>query len=116
MRERIIENFMNIKFEENRYTTPITMEFRIKNQDHTVNPFYFYCEIFMEIRIINPTTKLISNKVTVFPKLGTMSTHLRRQIKPTRYKSLKVYANHQPESAIPFKKILYKNILVFYLH
>ena len=83
MRERIIENFMNIKFEEDRYTTPITMEFRIKNQDHTVNPFYFYREIFMEIRIIDPTTKLISNKVTVYPKTGTMSTHLRQQIKPT---------------------------------
>lgn len=116
MRERIIENLMNFKFEKNRYTTPITMEFRIKKQDHTVNPFYCYREIFMEIRIIDPTTKLISNKVTVFPKMGTMSTHLRRQIKPTQYTSLKVYANHQPASATPFKTILYKNMLVFYLH
>ena len=49
MRKHIIENSTKIKFEKHQCTTPITMNFRFKNQDSTVNPSYLHHEIFIEI-------------------------------------------------------------------
>ena len=57
---------MNIRFEKNRYTTFIAMEFCIKNQDYIDNPPYFYRDIFTEMKLIDPTTKLIFIKRTIY--------------------------------------------------
>ena len=65
----------------------------------------------MEMKIIDPTTKIISNKETVYnePKKLPEDRHYINEFKETKetntqYKSLNLYVNHQLKSAIPFQR------------
>ena len=78
--------------------------------------------MFMEIKLIDPPTKLLSNKGIIYnqpeilPKGGDYVNKLKATKKTSmQCNSLKIYVNYQLESAIPFKKSLNK-MLVFFPH
>ena len=69
-RERILNHAINIKFERNRYTTPIIIEFRQKKDHNTITPAKLHRDIFAETLIINSIVKKIKNdgKTYAHPK------------------------------------------------
>lgn len=112
IRERIVTYAINIKVEKNRYTTLITMKFRIKHNDRNVNPPYLHYKIFKEIKMVHPTAKLITNKETVYnePKELSEGGKYINELKTTKetnaqYNSLRVCVNHTLELSILFKMI-----------
>ena len=113
-RERLLNNAINIKFERDRYTTPITIEFRQKQDKGSINPAKLHRDLFAEILLIDTTTKIISNNGTIFthPKelpLGTeyASSSTEATIHNQKFNSVKAYICCNIETAIPYKIFLY---------
>ena len=69
-REHILNHSVNITYERDRYTTPITIEFRQKSNQTSNTPAKLHRELFAEMLMIEPTTKMITNdgKVYTHPK------------------------------------------------
>ena len=65
-RESLLNNTINIKFERNRYTTPITIEFRQQKDKGFVNPAKLHRDVFAEMLLIDSTTKIIINNGDTF--------------------------------------------------
>lgn len=53
-------------FERDKYTTPITIKFRRQKDKGSTNPAKFHRDLFAEILLIDPTTKIISNNGKIF--------------------------------------------------
>ena len=67
MRERMVENSINITFEKYRYTAPLTIEFVIRKIDHTINLPHLHREfLLIKIKLVEPTAKIFSNKGTIY--------------------------------------------------
>ena len=60
-RESLLNNTINITFECDRYTTPITIEFRQQKDKGFINPMKLHRDLFAEMLLIESTTKTISN-------------------------------------------------------
>ena len=76
-RERLLNNTINSKIERDRYTTPITIEFRQQKDKGFVNPAKLHRDVFAELLLIDSTTKMIINN-------GDTFTHPKKT--PTREK------------------------------
>ena len=86
-RERLLNNAINIKFERDRYTTPITIEFRQKQDKGSINPAKLHRDLFAEMLLIDTTTKMISNNGTIFthPKELPLGTEYASSFTPSDY-------------------------------
>ena len=60
-RERLLNHAVNITYERDRYTTPITLEFRQKSDQTSITPAKLHRGLFAEMLMIDPTTKMITN-------------------------------------------------------
>ena len=69
-RERLLNHVVNITYERDRYTTQITLESRQKSDQTSITPFKLHQELFVDMLMIDPTTKMITNdgKVYTHPK------------------------------------------------
>ena len=65
-RESLLKNAINIKFERDICTTPITNEFRQQKDKGSVNPAKLHRDLFAELFLIDPTTKMISKNGEIF--------------------------------------------------
>ena len=63
IRKRLLNNVITIKFEHDRYTTPVTIEFRQQQDKGSIDPAKIHRDLFAEILLINTTTKMISKTV-----------------------------------------------------
>ena len=52
IRERLLNNVISIKFERDRYTTPITIEFFQQQEKESINPAKLNRDLFAEILLI----------------------------------------------------------------
>ena len=86
-RKRLLNNVINIKFECDRYTTPITIEFRQKQDKGYINPAKLHRDLFAEMLLIDTTTKMISNNGTIFthPKELPLGTEYASSFTPSDY-------------------------------
>ena len=113
-RERLLNNVINIKFERDRYTTPITIEFRQQKDNGSINPAKLHRDLFTEMLLIDTTAKMISNNGMTFthPKelpLGNeyASTFTEATIHNQKFNSVKAYIFCNVETAISYKQFLY---------
>ena len=69
-REYLLNHAVNIIYERDRYTTPIIIEFRQKSDHTSITPAKLHRELFTEMLMIDPITKMITNdgKVYTHPK------------------------------------------------
>ena len=72
-RERLLNNTINSKIERDRYTTPITIEFRQQKDKGFVNPAKLHRDVFAELLLIDSTTKMIINNGDTFTHLKKLS-------------------------------------------
>ena len=115
-RERLLNNKINIKFERDRYTTPITIEFRQQQDKRFINPAKLHRDLFAKTLLIDVTTKMISNNGTTFtyPKelpLGKeyASVFTEATIHNQHFNSVKAYICCNIETVIAYKQFLYSN-------
>ena len=65
-RERLFNNSINIKFERDRYTIPITIKFRQQKDNGSINAAKIHRDVFAEMLLIDSTTKIITNNGDTF--------------------------------------------------
>ena len=113
-RERLLNNAVNIKFERDRYTTPITIEFRQQKDNGSINPAKLHRALFAEMLLIDSTTKVISNNGMTFTNPKELpqgneysSTFTEATIHNQKFNSVKAYICCNIETSIPYKKFLY---------
>ena len=116
IRERLLNNVISIKFERDRYTTPITIEFCQQQDKESINPAKLNRDLFAEILLIDATTKIISNNGTIFahPKelplrKEYVSAFTEAPIHNHKFNSVKAYICCNTETATPYKQFLYSN-------
>ena len=112
-RECLLNNAINIKFERDRYTTPITIEFRQQQDKKSIDPAKLHSDLFAEMMLINATTKMISNNGTIFthPKELPLGNKYARSFTEStiynqRFNSVKAYLCYNIKTAIPYKQFL----------
>ena len=54
-----------VKYENNRYITPVNVEFGSNDSDSTVNIASKHCKLFAAIKILDPFAKIITDDDTV---------------------------------------------------
>ena len=59
--ERLLNHAVNITHERGRYTTSTTIEFHQKSDQTSITPAKLRRELFAEMLMIDPTTKMITN-------------------------------------------------------
>ena len=64
--ERLLNHAVNITYERDRYTAPITIEFRQKSDQTSITLAKLHRELFTEMLMIDPTTKMITNDGRVY--------------------------------------------------
>ena len=113
-RERLLDNAINIKFDRNRYTASITIEFRQQQDKGSINPAKLHSDLFAEMLLIDTTTNMISNNGTIFthPKklpLGNKyaSSFTEANIHNQKFNSVKAYICCNIETAISCKQFIY---------
>ena len=126
--ERLLNHAVNITYERDIYTTPITLAFRQKSDQTSITPAKLHRELCVEMLIINPTTKLITNdgKVYTHPKelpIGTeyINTFTEATVNNKKFNTVKAYVCCKIETALHYKKFMYndngaKTILPFLRH
>ena len=89
MHDRIIKHATEIKFVKDRYTTPMIVEFSspLKSGNNTVNITSIHCKIFVAMKILDLSLKLItqaekslrtSRRLSHWERLQKNSKHHRR--------------------------------------
>ena len=116
-RERLLNHAVNITYKRDIYTTPITLEFLQKSDQTSITPAKIHREVFAEMLMIDPTTKMITNdgKVYTHPKelpIGTEFTNTFTKATDNNKKSntVKAYVRCKIETALHYKKSMYNNI------
>ena len=115
-REHILNQTINIKFERNRYTTPIAIEFRQKKDLNTITLAKLHRDIFTEILIIDSTAKMITNygKTYAHPKELPLGKDYANEfttstVNNSKFNSVKAYVYCNIEISISYKKFLYND-------
>ena len=115
-RERLLNHAVNITYERDRYTTQITLEFRQKSDQTSITPFKLHRELFVDMLMIDPTTKMINNdgKVYTHPKelpTGTEYTNTFTEaiVNNKKFNTVKTYVCCKIETALHYKKFIYNN-------
>ena len=62
----MINNGVNITFDRNMHTTPITIQFRQKRDQYSIIPAKLHRNVYAKMLLINPTTNIINNDGKVF--------------------------------------------------
>ena len=62
---RDVAHAAEVKYEKNRYITPINVEFGSTESDSTVNIASKYRKLFTAIKVLDPSTKIITDDDTV---------------------------------------------------
>ena len=115
-RERLLNHAVNITYERDRYTTPITLEFRQKSDQTSITPAKLHRELFAEMLMIDPTTKMITNdgKVYTHPKelpIGTeyANAFTEATVNNKKFNTVKAYVCCKIETALRYKQFMYNN-------
>ena len=112
--ERLLNNTINIKFERDRYTKPITIEFRQQQDKGSINLAKLHRDLFAEMLLIDTTAKMISKNGTIFthPKELPLGNEYARSfteetVHNQKFNSVKAYICCNIETVIPYKQFLY---------
>ena len=62
---RDVAHAVEVKYQNNRYTTPVNVEFGITESDNTVNFASKHCKLFAAIKILDLSVKIITDDDTV---------------------------------------------------
>ena len=85
-RDHLLNNFINITFDREKYTAPITIKARQQKNKGPNNPAILQRDLFAKILLIDLTTKMISNNGEIFIHLknflseNIMQVHLLRRL------------------------------------
>lgn len=107
---------INIKSERNMYTTLITIEFRQQKEKESLNPAQLHRDVFTEILLIDPTTKIVTNNVTIFTKPKEL--YLDKEYAQSftaaternhKFNTIRAYVCCNIETATLYNKLIYNN-------
>ena len=111
--ERIIAHAVEVKFINNRYTTPITVEFGSSKSENSVNLPLKHRKIFLAIKLLDPSASLtIKDKVITNPKefpMGTEYTEYFDVITDTKTKNPRFFVHHDIHSTLTVSAMNYSD-------
>ena len=126
--KRLLNHAVNITHERGRYTTSTTIEFHQKSDQTSITPAKLRRELFAEMLMIDPTTKMIANDGKVYTHskelpIGTeyANTLTEATVNNKKFNTVKAYICCKIETDLYYKKFMYNNygaktILLFLRH
>ena len=115
-RGRMINNGVNIMYGRDRYSTPITIEFHQKCDQHSIIFAKLHRDVYAKMLLVDPIIKMITNegKVLIHPKelpVGkeyTQSFTVATEAN-TKFDTVKVYVCFNIESVIQHINVMCNN-------
>ena len=111
--ERIIAHAAEVKFINNRYTTPITVEFGSSESENSVNLPVKHRKIFLAIKLLDPSASItIKDKVITNPKefpMGTEYTEYFDVITDKKTKFPRFFVHHEIHSTLTVSAMKYSD-------
>lgn len=106
----MINNGVNITFDRNMHTTPITIEFRQKQDQYSIIPAKLHRSVYIKMLLINSTTKIINNDEKMFTHPQELSVG-KENVQSftvatennTKFNAVKFYVFFKIESTIQHK-------------
>ena len=117
-RERLLNHAVNITFECDRFTTSITIAFRQKSDQISITLAKLQRELFAEILMIYPTTKMITNDGKVYTHTKDLpigieydNVFTEATINNKKFNTVKAYVCCKIATALHCKKFMYNMLL-----
>ena len=112
----MINNCINITFNRKRHTTPSTIEFCQKRDQDSIIPAKLHRDLFAEMLLTDPTTKMINTDWNVFTHSTKLPIGKEYDLSSTtatenntKFNTVKVYICFKIESTTQHKRYLYNN-------
>ena len=113
---RMINNGVNITYGRDRYTTPITIEFYQKCDQHSIIFAKLHRDVYAKMLLVDPVTKIITNegKVFIHPKEFPVGKEYTQSFTVateanTKFDTVKVYVCFNNESVIQHTNFMCNN-------